>query len=276
LTSESGYVLGTDDEEVARLGLQHAVWRPRATAAWQRAGFSRGQTIVDLGCGPGYATLDLAEIVGPEGRVVAIDQSRRFLDVLRARVRALALRHVEVLELNLDEAPLPRLSADGIWTRWVYSFVRGPGRLLERAVRLLKPGGTIVMHEYADYGAWQTSPRSAEFERFVAEVMKSWRDAGGEPDIARELPRWLEELGCEVRSLSPLVEAARPGDHFWEWPTAFVASGTRRLVELGRMSEAEAQAVVGAYRVSSRAAGAFQLTPTVLEIIAVSRGGDRT
>ena len=81
---ERDYVLGTHDEEIARLGLQHAVWRPRASDAWRRAGFTSGQTLIDLGCGPGFATLDLAEIVGPHGRVLAIDRSRRFLDALEA------------------------------------------------------------------------------------------------------------------------------------------------------------------------------------------------
>lgn len=38
-----------------------------------------GQTLLDVGCGPGYTTLDLAEKVGPEGRVVGVDRSRRFL-----------------------------------------------------------------------------------------------------------------------------------------------------------------------------------------------------
>jgi SAM-dependent methyltransferase len=70
------YVLGTHDDEVSRLALQHRVWRPRALDAWRRAGFMVGQTLLDLGCGPGHAAADLAEIVGPSGRVVAIDQSR--------------------------------------------------------------------------------------------------------------------------------------------------------------------------------------------------------
>ena len=74
---ERDYVLGTHDEEIERLALQHRVWRPRASDAWRRAGFTQGQTILDVGCGPGHATLDLAEIVGQSGRVVALDRSRQ-------------------------------------------------------------------------------------------------------------------------------------------------------------------------------------------------------
>src|SRR6476620_8576330 len=98
--TEREYVLGTHDEEIDRLGLQHRVWRPRALDAWRRAGFTVGQTIVDVGSGPGYATIDLAEIVGLSGRVVALDRSRRFLDALRraARVQGLEAR-IEIHEL---------------------------------------------------------------------------------------------------------------------------------------------------------------------------------
>src|SRR3954463_9710581 len=50
---DADYVLGTHDEEIERLGLQHRVWRPRVLAGWQRAGFTSGMTIADVGCGPG-------------------------------------------------------------------------------------------------------------------------------------------------------------------------------------------------------------------------------
>ena len=71
MEQEKEYVLGTHDEEIARLRLQHRVWRPRATDAWLRAGFTTGQTLIDLGCGPGYASIDLAEIVGSSGRIIS-------------------------------------------------------------------------------------------------------------------------------------------------------------------------------------------------------------
>src|SRR5262249_5599938 len=120
MSTERDYVLGTHDDEIARLGLQHAVWRPRASDAWRRAGFTAGQTLSDLGCGPGYATLDLAEVVGPVGRVVGIDRSRRFLDALEAAARARGLGWIETVEMDLAAHDLPALEADGIWSRWVY------------------------------------------------------------------------------------------------------------------------------------------------------------
>jgi hypothetical protein len=62
---EADYVLGTHDDEVARLGLQHRVWRSVVTECWHRVGITHGWRVIDVGAGPGYATADLAEIVGP-------------------------------------------------------------------------------------------------------------------------------------------------------------------------------------------------------------------
>ena len=60
--TERDYVLGAHQAELERLGLQHAVWRPRALDAWRRAGITRGQRVLDIGAGPGYATFDLADV----------------------------------------------------------------------------------------------------------------------------------------------------------------------------------------------------------------------
>jgi len=268
MTKERDYVLGTHDEEIERLGTQHTIWRPHATMAWQRAGFTAGQTLLDAGCGPGWATLDLAGIVGKQGRVVGVDRSRRFLDAAAASAAARGIAHVEFHELDLDEQPLPDVRVDGAWSRWVYSFVRKPQDVLRKVAAAVKPGGAMVLHEYVDYRGWRLSPPRPEFERFVHEVMASWRDNGGEPDIALVLPRWLEECGFEVRAIRPIQETPRAGDFFRVWPDIFVNVGLQRLVDLGRVTVEQADGIRNAYRESQATPGAFQLTPTVLEIIA--------
>ena len=268
---EKDYVLGTHDEEIARLGLQHAVWRPHATAAWRAAGFTAGHRVLDLGCGPGWGTLDLADIVGPRGQVIAVDRSRRFLGALERAAHARERTWIETHEQDLSTGPLPARDLDGVWARWVFAFVSGSRDLLARAVDALAPGGTIVIHEYVDYRAWRLSPRSAAFEEFVAEVMASWRAGGGEPDVGLDLPGWLEELGAPVRSLVPITGAPRVRDHAWQWPSAFVATGIDRLVELGRIDAAKGRAFREAYERFAATPHAFQVLPTVLEIIATKR-----
>ena len=70
------YILGTDQEELDRLELQHKVWASETRTGWLNAEFREGQTILDLGCGPGSCSTELAEIVGSNGKVVALDRSK--------------------------------------------------------------------------------------------------------------------------------------------------------------------------------------------------------
>ena len=159
--SDRDYVLGTHDAEIERLGLQHRVWRPRALAAWQRAGIAAGQTVIDLGAGPGYAALDLAEIVGSRGRVIAVERSRRFLDALESMARGRGLANITTVAADAVDAPFGEAVADASWCRWVLSFVREPKAVVAHLARALKPGGVAVFQEYLDYSSWRLAPQSA-------------------------------------------------------------------------------------------------------------------
>jgi ubiquinone/menaquinone biosynthesis C-methylase UbiE len=270
-TPDRDYVLGTHDDEIARLGLQHNVWRPHALAAWQRAGFNVGQTIIDVGCGPGYATLDLAELVGPTGHIHAVDRSRRFLDTLDARRDARGLENVNAVESDLDELSFETASADAAWCRWVLAFVMRPRDLLTRVAQALKPGGVFVSHEYFDYASWRTLPRSAMFEEFVTATIGNWRRSGGEPDIGAEIPRWLEELDFEIESVRPLIYVITPRDYMWQWPTSFMDVGLKRLVDLGAIDATRGAEMALEMRAITTSERMRMITPGVLEVIGRKR-----
>ena len=267
--TERDYVLGTEDDEVARLGLQHRVWRPRMLDAWARAGINAGQTVIDVGCGPGYASVDLAEIVGPEGKVVAVERSGRFLQSLAARVERHQLSNVEAREADVTADGFGEAFADAAWCRWVLSFLSEPQRAIANISRGLKPGGVAVFHEYADYGAWQMVPPNADVDRFRTLVIQSWRDSGGEPDVGLHLPSWLQAEGLEIAELRPLTHIVRPRDFMWQWPAAFMATNARRLHELGYASAEDAERF--ATTLERANAGTWMITPLVLEVIARRR-----
>ena len=103
MAAERDYVLGTHEEELARLGLQHRVWRPVALDCWQRAGITVGKRVLDVGAGPGYAAIDLAEIVGPTGEVVALERSQNFIRAMETTCRARSLAEREDSRTGFDE-----------------------------------------------------------------------------------------------------------------------------------------------------------------------------
>jgi SAM-dependent methyltransferase len=266
--SENGdYVLGTEADEIERLGLQHRVWRERVLDVWARAGIGPGQTVIDVGAGPGWATADLAEIVGPSGRVIALERSQSFVAALRGR----NLANVEVRAQDVAEEGFGEGSADAAWCRWLLSFVAAPERTVRHIAEALKPDGVAVFHEYADYRAWQMMPPDPLIDRFRSLVIQSWRDAGGEPDVALSLPRWLADAGLELVGIRPLIDIVGRDDPVWQWPAAFMATGAARLAALGYVSSEEAADMATA--LDRTRAHARMITPLVAEIVARKPNG---
>ena len=194
MATERDYVLGTHDEEISRLGLQHRVWRPVALDCWQRAGITVGSRVLDLGAGPGYAAVDLAEIVGPMGKIVALERSSNFVRALQERCRARDLGNVQIHELDLMTDSLPEGPYDFSWCRWVASFVTDPALFVQKLGRVMRTGSVAIFHEYAHYLTWRFVPRLPNQERFAQEVKASWAAAGGKADIGLDLPIYLARM----------------------------------------------------------------------------------
>jgi SAM-dependent methyltransferase len=266
--ADRDYMLGTDDRELARLGLQHRVWRPAVLDCWRRAGIAAGWRVLDVGAGPGFAALDLAEVVGPGGEVVAVERSERFVRAGEAAAIARGLRHVRFHHLDLMSDPLPGGPFDAAWCRWVAAFVSSPQALVERLAAVVRPGGVAVFHEYADYASWRLAPRRAGLEEFVRRVMANWREAGGEPDVALNLPGLLADAGFAVRHAAPLVSCVRPRDDAWRWPAGFVDVHLDRMLALGRVDAAWVGSVREELRAAEGDPATLMITPLVLEIVA--------
>jgi len=172
---ERDYVLGTHDAEIDRLASQHPVWREEVHRAWHAAGIGPSARVADVGCGPGFAAVDLARLVGPTGRVHAIDRSRRFLDALSSASQAAGHPWIETHEADLMLKPLPARDLDAVWCRWVACFVPDVRRLVASVAAALRPGGRLILHEYFAYSNYGLIPRRPEIAAFVEAGYESWR-----------------------------------------------------------------------------------------------------
>lgn len=267
--SDGDYVLGTKDDEIDRLGLQHRVWRSRMLTAFHRAGIGLGDAVVDVGAGPGFASIDLAEIVGPTGRVHAIERSGQFFSTLAAEAEARGLDWIEPSQIDVVEESFGIVGADASWCRWLLCFVNDPGAVIRHNAEALRTGGTAVFHEYCNYGSWRMMPPEPLIERFRTQVMTSWRESGGEPDIALWLPQLLDEAGFEILSTEVHVDIISAADFAWSWPKEFVRTGAGRLAELGYLDGDEAREIAAV--LENAPVNARMITPAVAEIIARKR-----
>ncbi|TWU24474.1 Ubiquinone/menaquinone biosynthesis C-methyltransferase UbiE [Bythopirellula polymerisocia] len=109
-----------------------------------------GQTVCDLGCGNGFYTLKLAELVGEEGRVVAVDIQPEMLGMLRAAAEAVGLENIEpVLGTEVDPR-LPAETFDLVLLVDVYHEFSHPAEMLAAIRKSLKPNGRIALAEFRE------------------------------------------------------------------------------------------------------------------------------
>jgi ubiquinone/menaquinone biosynthesis C-methylase UbiE len=122
-----------------------------------------GPRWLELGAGDGAFTLALADLLGPGGRIVALDRDRAALDRLAdALPRRFPGCELEIRVGDFRE-PLPSGPFDGVLAANSLHFVEDPVAILRRAVAALRPGGRLVVVEYdADRGnPWVPHPFSA-------------------------------------------------------------------------------------------------------------------
>jgi SAM-dependent methyltransferase len=223
---------------------------------------------VDVGAGPGYATVDLAEIVGPAGEVLAVERSARFLEVAKDACKTRGLAHVRFQAADLMEEPLEARDFDYTWCRWVASFVASPEKLIQRIAAALRPGGLAIFHEYSHYETFRFIPRRPAMEAFSDEVMKSWRAAGGEPNVALQFPSLFREAGLEVMEAHPRILTVSPRSYVWQWPASFIEINLARLRDLGHVTDEWCEAVRREFKEAEADPATLFTTPLFLEIIA--------
>lgn len=269
--SDDEYLLGCDADELHRLGFQHRVWGEATYALWRRARFGPGQRLLDIGCGPGYATLDLAHVVGADGSVVAVDESPRFLSHLTQERDRAELSQIECRQARVEDIELEPTRYDGAYCRWIFCFLQQPQQLVDRLAAAVKAGGRVAIVDYFHYRQLALAPASPALTRAVHAVFASWEQSGGNLEIGGELPLMLEQAGFTIEHVGTQIEAARPGSPHWHWPRRFFFGYIPRLIEMGLLTEDDQVAFEREWIERENTPGAFLLTPPMAEIVALRR-----
>src|SRR3989442_12623715 len=99
-----------------------------------------GQRVLDVGCGIGDPTLQVAVLVGPHGRVLGIDLVEEMLATGRERAAALGLAHGEFRAADVAPPELRPAGSDAVLARWSLTYVDSVSGALARRRRTLQPG----------------------------------------------------------------------------------------------------------------------------------------
>lgn len=266
------YLLGTDDVEAVRLGVQHRLWAKHAHDLWERAVVRPGCRVLDVGCGPGYASMDLAELVGPGGRVLGVEGSPRYAEQFAERAAARGFGQAEVRVGDMHQlchiVGADRGTFDVAYARWSLCFSKDIAPIVGGVAEALAPGGRFAVQDYFGYSGMRLSPYSEAFQRGIGAVSRYWEDSG-DLNVMGKLPGALRDAGLELTHFDVIQRIARPSNQMWAWPSIFWPSFIPRVVEAGHMTQGEAEAFLADWDAAGKNPDAFLLLPPVFEAVAV-------
>lgn len=223
-------------------------WRTAAnSAAYLVPLLEPGMDILDVGCGPGTITADLAALTHP-GRTVGIDASAEVIEQARATGQA----GVEFRVGDLMELPFPDGSFDVVHAHQVLQHLADPVGALREMARVCRPGGRIAARD-SDYEAMTWYPPDSRLDAWLSMYRAVAAANGGEPDAGRMLLHWAREAGlADVVATGSAWCFATPADREW-WGGLWADRVSTpnlggRAVELGLAQPADLEAMAVAWR----------------------------
>jgi ubiquinone/menaquinone biosynthesis C-methylase UbiE len=154
-------------------------------------GAVRGDRILDVGCGPGFYCLELAEIVGSSGSVVGVDSSHPMLEL--ARARCAGLDNIELIEGEATALPVESGTFDGAVCVQVLEYVSDVDEAVAELHRALRPGGRAVVWDVD----WATVSIHSRDNALTTRVLRAWDEHLADPSLPRTLGAHLRSGGFE-------------------------------------------------------------------------------
>ncbi|MDQ3762576.1 MAG: methyltransferase domain-containing protein [Actinomycetota bacterium] len=177
--SSSTYLLAGRVSELERLKLQSRVWEPSGRRLLDEIGNGGGVRAVDIGCGVmGWLRL-LSQWVGPDGEVVGTDIDDAMLTAATQFVAEEGLHNVVLKNDDLFATKLEPSSFDLVHARFVLTPLGRGHEQMETYLRLLRPGGTVVLED-PDWGSWHFNPPAKACQKLIALIIEAftrWGDA---------------------------------------------------------------------------------------------------
>lgn len=187
------YSLGYTEPEIERLDAQAASIAAATELLLRRADVAPGMRVLDLGTGLGHVAFQLAELVGPTGEVVAIDQAVALLEIAEKRRATARVHNVQFLEADV-RAFRDRAEFDAVVGRLILFHLPDPVDVLRHHAGALRPGGLAVVVDF-DLGTVRAEPPVPLVDTAADWVMRAFRQAGANPVIGSQLGLLLREAG---------------------------------------------------------------------------------
>ncbi len=240
------------DAEHRRLAVQVKAAAELERPHLARLHLSPLDTVLDLGCGPGFLSVPLGRRCG---RLVGVDIDPEMVRQASARFRDAGL-DAEVVEGSGDDLPFVDGSFDVVVLRFVLQHVPDPAAVVAEAFRVLRPGGRLLVCD-TDDGGFMLHPAPPGLDRLLAAAMASQAALGGNRTVGRALPGIVRTAGFQRVRVE--VQPATSDDLGFV-PFLDIALGFKRqIVHPERMSRHDVQQVLEACYALERDPHAFGL-----------------
>ncbi|MYQ46979.1 methyltransferase domain-containing protein [Streptomyces sp. SID4985] len=232
--------------------LRSHTWRTAANSAgYLLSSLKPHMKVLDIGCGPGTITADLAALV-PDGRVTGVDREPGILEQARTTAAERGLDNLDFAVGDVHALDFPDDTFCVVHAHQVLQHVGDPVRALREMVRVTRPGGIVAVRD-ADYAAMTWYPAVDGLDDWLDLYERVARDNGGEPDAGRRLKSWALEAGLrDVTATSGTWTFATAEERAWWsglWADRTLASAyADRAVGGGHASAGELRAVAEAWR----------------------------
>jgi SAM-dependent methyltransferase len=198
MTNDAGsYAFGAfheNERELDRLKRQAKVALKLEQAIWARAGLKPGTHVLDLACGPGVISCELARAVGPEGTVLGIDYSADLLlEAERLRVSE-GLTNIAFQQGNVYQLQLAPRSFGFVYARLLMQHLADPAAALAGLRGVVECGGIVCLVDIDD--SWLClAPELEAFTSFTRAAAEGQRQRGGDRHVGRKLGPLLHSAG---------------------------------------------------------------------------------
>lgn len=255
------YLLGYTQAEAERLARQHSRFYDVTERAFRGAGIGTGQRVLELGSGAGDVTMLLAEIVGPTGEVVGIEQNPDSIALAQARVKDAGVANVRFLQGDVASV-IEGKSFDAAAGRFILMFVPDPVAVLRSVKRQLRSDGLAVFLEVSWHTTLKLSEHLPLWHAGVTAIHETLLRSKARPEMGIELYRAFLDAGLPAPTMH-LDTMLGSTPEVTRWASDLIDSMLPQMGVLGLSTEALGELATLAVRQQAEIEASKTVVPNI-------------
>lgn len=262
------YFLGVHQRELERLDRQHLAWQPEMQNLIKTAHLADCKTILDLGCGPGFTTFELAKNC-PNSQITALDKATLYQEYLRFQINTHQTKNIQPLHADILDLTNQKGLYKAAFCRWFLAFlIADLPTVLSNIYQKLQPGGVFAIMEYLTLDSFTCSPPNKSFDAYTKAWNNFYLNHGGDAKIGTYLPTLLKKVGFTIEA-QECVGGISPVKHrWWNWWRDAFDNFAPTFVEQNLMTKTDFDALNTYWKTQETTETGFIYSAVIVQIVA--------